>query len=111
MHVVVAGALGDRRLERIEVDDEEIDRLDTVLRRLRGVLFVAANGQQAAVHLRMQRLHAAVEHLRKSGELGDVLHGQSLGAQGRRRATGGDQLDAHAGERAGKLYETRLVGH
>ena len=41
---------------------------------LRLVLRVAADGEQAAVHLGMQRLHAAVEHLGKPGEVRDILH-------------------------------------
>ena len=109
--LVVAGAFGDRRLERVEIDDQEIDRRDAVLGRLRVVLRVAAHGEQTAVHLRMQRLHAAVEHLGKSGELGDILHGEPLGAQRRRRAAGGDQLHAHGGKLAGERDEPRLVGH
>ena len=36
------------------------------------VLGVAADGEQAAVHLGVQRLQPAVHHLGKAGVLGDV---------------------------------------
>ena len=36
------------------------------------MLGVAAHGEKAALHLGMQRLHAAIEHLGKAGELGDI---------------------------------------
>jgi len=38
----------------------------------RGVILVGADRQQAAMHLRMQRLDAAVHHLGKTGQLGDI---------------------------------------
>ena len=70
--IVEGGAFGDGGLERIEVHDQEIDRLDAVLVRRRGVLLVRADRQQPAMHLRVQRLHPAVHHFRKAGEFGDV---------------------------------------
>ncbi len=107
--VVVIGALGDGRLERIEIDDQQIDRRDAVLGGLRIVLCVAAYGQQPAMHLRMQRLHAPVHHLGKAGEVGHVLDGKPRGPQGSGRAAGGDQLDAHIRQGGGERDETRLV--
>ena len=100
--LVVRRALRHRRLEGVEVDDDEIDRRDGVLGRLRLVLGVAAHGEQAAVDLGMQRLHAAVEHLGKSRQLRDVLDGEALGAQGRRRAPRRDELHAHAAPERGR---------
>ena len=33
---------------------------------------IASNGEQPAMHARMQRLYAAVHHFRKAGQLGNV---------------------------------------
>src|SRR4249919_1562927 len=63
------------------------------------------------MHLWMQCLHAAIEHLGKSSELGDVPHRQPRGAQGSRRTAGRDQLDSHASKLACESDEARLVGY
>ena len=53
-----------RRLrERIEIDDHEVDRRDAVRRHGRQVVGTMPARQDAAVHLRMQGLDAAVHHL------------------------------------------------
>ena len=52
----------------IEVDADEVDRLDAVLLHRGDVLGVVAQGEQAAVDFGMQRLDPAVHHL---GEAGD----------------------------------------
>jgi hypothetical protein len=54
------------------------------------VLRIPADVQNAAVNLGMQRFHAAVEHLRKSGQVADVAHRQPRLAQGARGAAGRD---------------------
>ncbi len=109
--VVIACAPRDRVLERVEVDDEEIDRGDAVGRHGARMLFVGADREQAAMDFRMQRLDAAVHHLRKPGEIGDVAHrepgrGERLGG-----AAGRDELDAVSRERAGEIDEPGLVRH
>ena len=95
--LVVAGSGGDGGFEWVEIDHQKIDRRDAVLGGLRVVLRIAANRKQPAVHLRMQRFHAAVEHLGKPREIRDVPDRESVGAQRRRRAARGDQLDVHGG--------------
>ena len=111
MHSAKAAPFRDRSLEGIEVDHQEVDRRDGVLGRLRFVRRVAAHGEQPAVDLGMQRLHAPVEHLRKAGELGHVLDGEPSAAQHRGGAARRDQLDAHLRQRLRKLDEPRLVRH
>src|SRR5206468_5828525 len=66
--------------------------------------------KNTAVDLRMQRLHPAVEHLGKPGEVRDVAHRDSLLPQQLRGAARRDKFDAHAGQLAGKLYESALIG-
>ena len=97
--VVVAGALRHRRLERIEVDHQEIDRPDAVRRHRRRVFLVVADRQQPAMHLGMQRLDPAVHHLGKAGQLRHV-HDRQAGVLDRLGgAAGGDELDAVLGKR------------
>ena len=99
---VEAGALGDGLLERIEVDHQEVDRPDAVRRHRGGVLRVVANGEQTAVDERVQRLHPAVHHLGKAGELGHVEHAQPGVGEGLARAAGGDEFDAVAAPARGR---------
>ncbi len=94
MQSVVGGALGGGRLEGIEINDQQIDRRDAVCLGGPRVLGVAADGEQAAVHLGMQRLEAAVHHLGKAGVLGDVGDGDAGLLQGLGRAAGRQHLDA-----------------
>ncbi len=72
--VVEGRAFRDGRLERIEIDHQQVDRCDAVLLHRRRMLCVFANRQQPAMHLRMQRLDAPVHHFGKPGQVGDVAH-------------------------------------
>ncbi len=70
--LVARGAARDRRLERVEVDDDEIDRSDPVLVHRRFVLVIVADPEQAAVNLGVKGLHPPVHHLRKAGKFTNV---------------------------------------
>ena len=67
--------------------------------------------EDAAVDRRVQRLDAAVHHLGKAGDVGDVRHGQARVGQRRRRAAGGHELDAAGGEAAGEIDQAGLIGN
>ena len=69
--LVGAGAGGDRLGERVEVDDDEVERRDAELLELRDVLGLAAVGQDAGVDGGVQRLHPPVQALREAGDLLD----------------------------------------
>ncbi len=109
--VVERGAFGDSCLERVEIDDEQVDRADVVLLHRRDVILVGADRQQTAVHLRVQRFHPAVHHLRKAGQVGDIDYLQPGILERLRGAAGGDELDIVAGKRRGEVDEPGLVGH
>ena len=66
---VVEAHVAARRglLERVEVDDDHVDRRDTELARRREVVGMVAPREDPAVDGRMQGLHAAVHHLGKAG--------------------------------------------
>ena len=66
--------------------------------------------QDAAVHLRMQRLDAPIKHLRKPGQLGNIFYGDAGIAQQLGRASGRNQLDAELGKFAGKIHQSGFVG-
>ena len=93
---VVEGDLGVGHglLELVEVHDHEVNHADAVLGRLGHVGLVVTTGEKAAVHLGVQRLHAAVHHL---GEARVLLDGNDTDAgllEHASGAAGGNHLDA-----------------
>ena len=104
----VAG--GDGLLEGVEVDADEVDRLDALALQRRHVLGVQAPRQQCRVQPRVQSLHAAVEDLFLAGELGDVGHLEPGFAQGAGGAAGGEDLDPERGQALGEVGDAGLVG-
>ena len=109
--MIVRCAFRDGGLERIEIDDQKIDRSDVVLVGRRCVVSIAANLQETTVNLRVQSLEASVHHLREAGVLGNVLRGDACGLQSGRGASCRQYLDTARGQLAGKLDDTRFVGH
>ena len=105
------GALIDGRLERIEIDHQQVDRRDAVILHGFRMLGIVADRQQSAMHLRMQRLDPAIHHFRKSGEFRHVPDLQSGGRNRLGGAAGGDEIDAVAGERAGEFDQSGFVGN
>ena len=99
----------DGRLERVEVDHQKVDRADPVCGERRLVLGVVADGEQAAVHRRMQGLHPAVHHLGEARQVGDLRHRKPGLLQGAVRPARRDQRDAARMQRAGKVDEAGLV--
>ena len=97
--------------ERIQVHDDDVDRLDAVAGD--GVEVVGARpaGEDPAVDRRVQRLHAPVQHLGKPGNLRDSHDSKPAPAQRRGRAAGRDQLESASGQRPGEFRQPRLVRH
>ena len=58
-------------LKRIEIDDDQIDRLDVVRRHVFLMALIAADGQEPAENFRMQGFDAAVENFRIAGHVFD----------------------------------------
>src|SRR5439155_874997 len=98
-----------RRAEGVERDDDEIDGRDPVLVERFEVAGDVPPRQNAAVNHRVKRLDAAVEHLRKPGNIGDVAHGGPGVPQELRGAAGRDDLDPESTEGAGELDHAGLV--
>ena len=95
--------------ERIEVDDDELERLDRRDRKLPAVVGVPAIGEDPRMDPRMERLHPPVEHLREAGDRGDVRDRHARLAEGPRRPARADQLEAAAHESPGEVHQPRLV--
>ena len=70
---------------------------------------VPAPVEDAAVHGRMQRLHAALEELGVPGDLGDVADRDAGVLERGRGAAGGDDLDSVARESVRELDQPGLV--
>jgi len=103
--------LADGLLEGIEIHHDEIDRRDVVGRRLLDVILVVAQEKKAAVDFWMQRLHAAVEHLGKTGDVGNVGDGEPGVAQRLRGAAGGDEFITGGNEGLGEIDEAGFIGN
>jgi hypothetical protein len=101
--------LGHRGFKRIEIHAHQVDRRQPVLLHDRLVLGVAPQVEQSRVHLWVQGLDPAVQHLREAGEFGNVFHLQPGRLQRLRRAAGGEQFHPEPRQPASKLHQPRLV--
>ena len=108
---IVQRAAGFRNgfTERIEIDDDEIDRRNAVLGERLPVRRQVASRQDAAVHLRVQGLDAAVEHLRKPGVRSDLRDRQPRIGERARRAPGRKQAHAQRMQPAREVDQPGLV--
>ncbi|MCY1238704.1 hypothetical protein D9M72_514580 [compost metagenome] len=107
--VILRGTGLDGLHERVEVHDDEVERLDLHAGQGFHVGGDAAVGQDAAVHARVERLDAAVQHLRRAGNFLDLLDGDACGRDLLRGGAGGDDLDACFVQALRELLQTGLV--
>ena len=103
------GARGDRLGERVEVDHDQVERGDAELVELGHVLGLAAVGEDARVHRRVQRLHPPVEALGEAGDLLDRRDRDAGVGDPARGRPGAHQLHAGRGEPGGELLDAGLV--
>ena len=104
--------ISDGLLELVQVDDDQIDQLNTVLSGLLHVLLGIAAGQQCAVNLGVQGLNAAVHHLGIARELLDGGYGNARILDGTSRAARRDDLDAKViDQRPCEIDDARLIGN
>jgi hypothetical protein len=109
-HVSKSAPDATRRQKRVEVDDDEVDQRDAVLRQGRHVRRVVAPGQDAAMDLRLQRLDPPIQDLRLAGERRHVQDLEPGRPQCLGRPAGRDQRHAMAGQRLSELDQAGLVG-
>ena len=105
------GDVGPRRdlLEGIEVHHDQINRTDAVLSDCCFMPRIAPEEKQAAMHFRVQRLQAAVEHFREPGIIAQLDDRQAGLAQEPGGAAGGNQLHARCRECLREGNESCLV--
>ena len=106
---IIGRALGDGFLERVEVDHHQINRTDVVGVHRRAVVGIVTQGQQTAVHHRVQRLDPPVHHLGIAGDIRHVLDLQTSRTQRRRGAAGAQQFDPPRGQGLTEWHEAGLV--
>ncbi|BCK69111.1 hypothetical protein Srufu_030640 [Streptomyces libani subsp. rufus] len=110
LHTLVGGGAGGHGLpERVEVDDDQVERLDAEPGQLLAVVLQAEVGQDAGVHLRVQGLDPAVEALGEARQLLDLGDRHPGRSDLRGRRSGGDQLDARRVQALRQLLQTGLV--
>ncbi len=95
--------------ERVEVDADEVERVDPVLDQRGHVLLVVAAREDAGVDARVERLDPAAEHLGRLGQGLDAAHLQAQLLEERRGAAARDQLHAELVEPARERLEPVLV--
>ena len=100
---------GDDLRERIEGDDDEVERADVVLVERREVVRMVAPREDRGVDARVQRLHAPAEELRDLRQVLDPRHLEAVLGQVVGRPAAGDDVDAELGEAAGELGQPGLV--
>ena len=108
--IVVACAFRQSRFERIEIDHQQVDRRDAVALHRLLVFGIVSDSEQTAMHLRMQRLDPSVHHFRKTRQFRNVGDFQSRGCNRLGGASGGDEIDAVAGERTRKFDQSGFIG-
>ncbi len=98
------------RLERIEVDPDDVDAFDAVFLHRLGVFRSIAVTQQGAVHLGVQGLDAAIHHFREAGDVGDILDRQAGLLDSGARAAGRQQFDTGIDQGLGSFDQSGFVG-
>jgi hypothetical protein len=88
----VAARLVDGGFERVEVDRNQVDRLDAVL--VHDGVVDTATAEDAAVDFRVQGLDPTVHHFGEAGVVGHFHCGNAVVLQQLERAAGGEDLDA-----------------
>ena len=99
---------GERR-ERIEVDADDVERLDPLVGELLDVVFAVALGEDAGVDRRVERLDAAAEHLRRTGHVLDLGDGQPLLGEELRGAARRDELEPELVQAAREVVDALLL--
>ena len=110
-HVAPVFTRGHGLSEQIQVADDEIDRLDAGLSQLLHVIGVLAVREDPGVDLRVQRLHAPIQHLWESRKAGDRCGGHSVLTKKPRRRVCRDDARAALGKAGAELAQTGSVGY
>ena len=103
--------MGRSRLEWIEVDGDDVDGAQALLRQLLHMLEVGPVGQDAGMYPRVQSLDATVHQLGEPGQLGDRRDLHAGCDQRIPGAAGRVELDAQLLQAAGEFRKPGPVGN
>ncbi len=101
--------LRDGFLERIEIAHDDLKRNDAVVANGRGVGGQIGPAEDGTVHLRVQRLDAAVHDFGKPGVRRDIDHGDGVFLEKSPGSARGDDLKTQVGQPAGKGSQTGFI--
>ena len=104
----VAAWLVDGGFERVQVDRDQVDRLDAVL--VHDGVVDTATTEDAAVDFRVQGLDPTVHHFGETGVIRDFHCGHAVVLQQLERPAGGEDLDAQGFSSLGEFEDPGLVG-
>ena len=96
-------------LEGVEVDADEVDRLDAVRGEVGDILRNVATGEDAAVDSGVQRDDTVSEHLGEARQLLERDHRDPFGGEQLRRTAAGKQLEVETAKLLGERRHTVLV--
>ena len=82
--------------ERVEIDDDHVDRLDALARELVRVGWIIAPSEQRGVDLGVQRLHPTAEQRWLAGHVFDGTRADPVRGELGARPIGGDQFPTEA---------------
>ena len=100
-----------RFLEGVEIDHDEVDRLDILCGHSIAVSGVVANAEDAAMHFRVKRLHPTIQHFGKFCVFGNVFYRDAGVAQGFCCAAGRENFDTRFQKKFPQLSKTRFIGY
>ena len=98
-----------KRREWIEVDADDLERLDLLVGELLEVVFAIALGEDARVDCRVERLDAAAQHLRCTRHVLDLGDRQPLLCKELRGAAGRDELEPELVQAAREVVDAFLL--
>ena len=102
---------GDSRGEWIQIHHHHIDGRNMVRGHCFRMVGQVAARQDAAMHLGVQGLDAAVHHFRKAGVVADLGDCHAVILQQLGGAAGGKNLYVVTGKKFGELEHARFIGH
>ena len=109
LHRVFQGAVvsRDRRRERVEVDDHQVNGRDIVV--AHDLIVCTAAPKNAAMNFRVQGFDPAIHHLGEAGVIGDFRHGNPLIAQQPAGSACGENFNTSLSQRAGERHDAGFI--
>src|SRR5208283_853109 len=105
-----AAGFGDGLFELVEIHHYQVDEAEILLLHLLQVAGQVPAGQDAGVHLGVQGLEPAIQHLRETGEVRDLGHRDPSFPQYLGGAPGGQNLNLATGQELAEFDDAAFIG-